>query len=170
MSRCFLIMTVYKQCSKSLCLCSLLSVSTLFIHVLSSSNNHSTNALPKQKKSHIIFLFIPGSSQKYYLNTQQHLNSSISSVQSISIVWLFATPRTAECQASPTITNSWSLLKLMSIALVIPSNHLILCHPLLLLPSVFPSIRVFSNESVLRIRWAKYRSFSFQWIFWTDFL
>ena len=70
-----------------------------------------------------------------------------------------ATPWTAACPAF--ITNSWGLLKLMSIELVIPSNHLILCHPLLLLPSIFPSIRVFSNESALCIRWPKYWSFSF---------
>ena len=76
-------------------------------------------------------------------------------------VWLFATPWTAACQASLSITNSWSLLKLMSIESVMPSNHLILCHPLLFLPSIFPSIRVFSNESVLRIRWPKYCCFSF---------
>ena len=73
----------------------------------------------------------------------------------------FVTPRTAACQASLSITNSRSLLKLMSIALVMPSNHLILCRPLLLLPSILPSIRVFSNESVLCIRWSKYWSFSF---------
>ena len=84
-----------------------------------------------------------------------------SSVQSLNRVRLFATPWTAACQASLSITNSWSLLKLMSIELVMPSNHLILCHPLLLLPSIFPSIRVFSNESVLHIRWAKDWSFSF---------
>ena len=71
------------------------------------------------------------------------------------------TPQTAAHQASLSITNSRSLLKLMSIKLVMPSSHLILCHPLLLLPSIFPSIRVFSNESVLRIRWPKYWSFSF---------
>ena len=71
------------------------------------------------------------------------------------------TPWTATRQASLSITNSWSLLKLMSIVLVMPSNHLILCRPLLLPPSVFPSIRVFSNESALRIRWPKYWSFSF---------
>ena len=75
-----------------------------------------------------------------------------SSVQSLSCVQLFATPRTAARQASWSITNSWSLLKLVSIESVMPSNHLILCHPLLLLPSIFPSIRVLSNESVLRIR------------------
>ena len=79
----------------------------------------------------------------------------------LSHVQLFATPWTTACQASLSITNSWSLLKLMSITLVMPSNHLILCHSLLLLSSIFPSIRVFSNESVLRIRWPKYWSFSF---------
>ena len=89
-----------------------------------------------------------------------HLSNSVS-VQSLSHVQLFVTPWTAAHQASLSITNSWSLLKLMSIALVMPSNHLILCHPFLLLSSIFPSIRVFSNESVLCIRWPKYRSFSF---------
>ena len=84
-----------------------------------------------------------------------------SSVQSLSSVWLFATPWTSACQASLSITNSQSLLKLMSIESVMPSNHLILCHPLLLLPSIFPSISVFSNESVPRIRWPNYWSFSF---------
>ena len=74
---------------------------------------------------------------------------------------LFVTPWTAARQASLSITNTWSLLKLMSIELVMPSNNLILCHPLLLLPSIFPSIRVFSNESVICIRWPKYWSFSF---------
>ena len=83
------------------------------------------------------------------------------SVQSLSRVQLFATPWTAACQASLSITNSLCLLKLMCIELVIPSNQLILCPPLLLLPSIFPSIRVFSNESVLHIRWPKYWSFSF---------
>ena len=82
-------------------------------------------------------------------------------VQLLSRVKLFGTPWTAACQASLTITNSWSLLKLLSIQSVIPSNHLILCHPLLLPPSVFPSIMVFSNESVLPTRWPKYWSFSF---------
>ena len=84
-----------------------------------------------------------------------------SSVQTLSCVWLFATPWTAAFQASLSITNSWSLLKLMFIELVMPSSHLILCHPLLLPPSIFPSIRVFSNESVLCIRWPKYWRFSF---------
>ena len=87
-------------------------------------------------------------------------NNQLLSVQSLSRVRLFATPWTATCQASLTITNSQSLLRLMSIELVMPPNHLILCHPLLLLPSIFPSIRVFSNESVLRIRWLKYWNFN----------
>ena len=86
---------------------------------------------------------------------------SVSSVQSLSRVWLFVTPWTAAHQASLSITTSQSLLKLMSIESVMPSNHLILCCPLLPLPSIFPSIRVFSNQSVLCIRWAKYWSFSF---------
>ena len=87
--------------------------------------------------------------------------NQLSSVQSLSRVRFFATPWTAACQASLSFTNSWSLLKLMSIELVMPSNHLIFCHPLILLPSIFPSIRVFSNESVFHIRWPKYWSFSF---------
>ena len=84
-----------------------------------------------------------------------------SSVQSLSHDWLFVTLWTAGCQASLSITNCQSLPKLMSIELVMPSNHLILCHPLLLLPSIFFSISVFTNESALRIRWPKYWSFSF---------
>ena len=85
----------------------------------------------------------------------------LTSVQSLNRVWLFATPWTAAHQASLSITNSRSLLKLMSIKSVMPSNHLILCRPLLLLPSIFPSIRVFSSRSVLHIRWPNYCSFSF---------
>ena len=85
----------------------------------------------------------------------------ISSVQSLGGVRLFATPWTIACQASLSITNSQSLLKLMSIELVMPPNHLILCYSLLLLPSAFLSIRGFSNESVLCIRWPKYWSFTF---------
>jgi len=86
---------------------------------------------------------------------------SIVIVQLLSRVQLFATPWTAACQASLSFTISWSLLKLTSIELVMPSNHLILCHPLLFLPSIFLSIRVFSKESALRIRWPKYWSFRF---------
>ena len=94
------------------------------------------------------------------IHTHTHTHQ-FSSVQSLSRVGLFATSCTTACQASLSITNSRSLLKLMSIEMVMSSNHLILCCPLLLLPSIFPSIRVFSNESVLCIRWPKYWSFSF---------
>ena len=90
-----------------------------------------------------------------------HFHPQFSSVQSLSHVRLFATPPTVACQASLSITNSQSSPKPMSIKLVMSSNHFILCRPLLLLPSIFPSIRVFSNESALRIRWPKYCSFSF---------
>ena len=83
------------------------------------------------------------------------------SVQSLSHLWLFATPWTAACQASLYITKAWSLTKLMSIESVVPPNHFILCQPLLLLPPIPPSIRVFSNESTLRMRWPKHWSFSF---------
>ena len=99
---------------------------------------------------------------KYTYDKIYHFNYlQFSWVQSFSRVWLFATPRTAACQASLSITNSWSRPKHMSIELVMSSNHLILCCPLLFLPSIFPSIRVFSNESALCIRWPKYWSFSF---------
>ena len=102
-----------------------------------------------------------GENSRESLGPQGDQTSQFSSVQLLSCVRLFATPWTAACQASLSITNSWSLLKLMSIESVMPSIHLILCLPLLLLPSIFPSIRVFSNESVLCIRWPKYWSFSF---------
>ena len=85
----------------------------------------------------------------------------IQTVQSLSGVWLFVTPWTAACHASLSITNSQSLLKLLSIESVMPSNHLILCRPLLFPPSIFPSIKVFPSESVLPIGWRKYWSFSF---------
>ena len=84
-----------------------------------------------------------------------------STLQSLSCVRLFVTPWTAAHQGSLSITNSWSLPKLMSIESVMPSNHLILCHPILLLSSIFPSIKVFPNESALCIRWPKYWNFSF---------
>ena len=87
--------------------------------------------------------------------------ANFSSVQSLNHVWLFVTPWTAARQASLSITNSRSLPKLMSIVSVMPYRHLIFCGPLLLLPSIFPSIRVFFNEPALRIRWPKYWSFSF---------
>ena len=92
---------------------------------------------------------------------QHKIYFQFSSVQSLSPVRLFATPWTGARQASLSIINSWSLLKLMSIESVKPSNYFIVCGPLVLLPSIFPSIRVFSNESVLHIRWPKYWSFSF---------
>ena len=94
------------------------------------------------------------------MDTRKHF-SVLSSVQSLSHVWLFATPWIAAHQASLSITNSWSPPKPMSTESVMPSSHLILCHPLLLLPSIFPSIRVFSNESTLCIKWPNYWSFSF---------
>ena len=93
--------------------------------------------------------------------SEMALWEGLSSVQLFSRVQLFVTPWTAARQASLSITNSWSLLKLMSTESVMLSNHLTLCHPLLLPPSIFLSIRVFSNESVLHIRWPKYWSFSF---------
>ena len=96
-----------------------------------------------------------------YLNIIDAKEQLLSSVQSHSHVWLYATPWTAARQASLSITNSWSSLKLMSIESVMPSNHLIVCHVLLLPPSIFPSIRVFSKESVFHIRWPKHWSFSF---------
>ena len=95
------------------------------------------------------------------VNSREPGPATGSSVHSLSCIRLFATPWTAARQASLPITNSRSLLKLMSTESVMPSNHLILCHPVLLPPSIFPSIRVFSNESVLYIRWTKYWSFSF---------
>ena len=89
------------------------------------------------------------------------LKATVVLVQLLSPVWLFTTPWTAAYQASLFFTISWSSLKLMSTESVIPSNHLVLCHPLLFLPSIFPSIRVFSNELALHIRWPKYWRFSF---------
>ena len=96
-----------------------------------------------------------------FLNQNIFLVVAFSSVQFSCSVWLFVTPWTIACQASLSITNSQSLLKLIPIESVMPSNNLILCRPLLLLPSIFPSISVFSNESILHIRWPKYWSFSF---------
>ena len=101
--------------------------------------------------------------QQFYfiLGTCICFHSQFSFIQSLSHSRLFVIPWTAVCQTSLSITNSWSLLKLMSIKEAMPSNHLTLYHPLLLMLSIFPSIRVFSNESVLRMRWPKYQSFSF---------
>ena len=105
---------------------------------------------------------VPG--DKVYSMNRSHcliLGLQFSSVQSLSCVWLFAAPWIAARHASLSITNARNLLRLMSIESVMPSSHLILCRPLLLLPPIPPSIRVFSNESALRIRWPKYWSFSF---------
>ena len=118
---------------------------------------HSINMIKKQTSFHIN----DNTEYGWRWTTSMTQQGTVQFIQSLSPVWLFETPWTAAHQASLSITNSRSLLKLMSIELVIPSNHLILCRPLLLPPSIFPSIRVFSNESVLRIRWPKYWSFSF---------
>ena len=105
-----------------------------------------------------------------WLQTSPTSSLQLSSFQSLSCFQLFVTPWTAAHQASLSITNSWGLLKLMSIELVMPSNHLILCHPHLLPPSIFPRIRVFSNEPVLHIKWPKYWSFSFSISFSNEYL
>ena len=105
-----------------------------------------------------------------WLQTSPTSSLQLSSFQSLSCFQLFVTPWTAGHQASLSITNSWGLLKLMSIELVMPSNYLILCHPHLLPPSIFPRIRVFSNESVLHIKWPKYLSFSFSISFSNEYL
>ena len=97
---------------------------------------------------------------KYYNSYASIYKECISSVQLLSHVQIFATPWSEACQAALSFTKSQSLHKLMSIESVMPSNHLILCHPFLFLPSIFPSIRVFSNESVLCIKWPKYWHFS----------
>ena len=119
----------------------------------------------------------------HLLSASLHYKAQFSSIQSLSHVWLFEIPWTTACQASLSIISSRSLPKLMSIESVMPSNHLILCHPLFLLPSIFPSIRVFPNESALCIRWPKYWNFSFTisssnehsglisfWMDWLDLL
>ena len=141
------------------------------VMVLYSIENPFSNLVLKKKKIpnmidsksfpcyFILFVTIILNSYRYPFEWVCHILIFIS-VQLLSRVRLFATPWTEACQASLSITNSQSLLKLMSIELVMPSNYLILCHPLLL-PSIFPSIRVFFSESVLHIRWPKCWSFSF---------
>ena len=111
--------------------------------------------------SRLVIAFLPKSKCLFISLLQSPSAVIFSSVQSLSRVQLFLTPWTAARQASLSISNSRSLLKLLSIESVMPSNHLILCHPLLFLPSIFPSVSVFSNESVLCIRWPKYWSFNF---------
>ena len=128
-----------------------------------------------QSRTRLKRLSSSSSMYAYRLTSDPETVHNIDSVQLLSCVRLFATPCTAAHQASLSITNSQRFFKLMSIETVMPSNHLILCHPLLLLPSIFPNTRVFSKESVLRIRWPKYWNLSFsissfQLIFRTDFL
>ena len=129
--------------------------------------SHQGSHAPFFHKDPNVGAFDSGSRQSWALH---HLNWSVWCLvlfalgrrfSSVSRVRLFTTTWTAACRASLSITNPWSLHRLMSIMSVMPYNHLILCHPILLLPSMFPSIRVFSNESVLHIRWPKYWSFSF---------
>ena len=131
-----------------------------------SQNSPNSTGAPWWEMQHAslnlwLLIYKTGMLIKIELPSQCQRVIQFSTVQLLSRVQLFATPWTAARQASLSITNSWSLLKLMSIESVRPSNHLISCHPLLLLPSIFPSTRIFSNESVLCIRWAKYWSFSF---------
>ena len=121
------------------------------------TNNPTKKTGRRPKQTFFQRRYTDGSAHEKMINITHHF----SSVQSLSRVRLFATPWTTARQASLSITNSQSLLKPMSIESVMPSSHLILCHPLLLLPSIFPSIRVFSKESVLHTRWPKYWSFSF---------
>ena len=106
-------------------------------------------------------LLIMGTKYSSCLLLSSKIAQQCSSGQSLSCVWLYVTPQTAACQSSLSITNSWSICTFMSIELVMPSNHFTLCCPLLLLPSTFPSIKVFANESAFHIRWPKYWSFSF---------
>ena len=114
-----------------------------------------------EKNTNQLLNFLKWLSVKWLMDLVSKVCFQFNSVQSLSRVWLFATAWTAAHQASLSITISWSLPKLMSIESVLSSKHLILCRHLLLLPSMFPSIRVFSNESALRMRWPKYWSFSF---------
>ena len=114
------------------------------------------NIKSPRKVSYLYIFWLVHVCPSLVVSTISSKRVQFSSVQSLSHVRLFATPWTAACQASLSITNSQSLLKLMSIEFVMPFNHLILCRPLLLPPSIFPSIRVFSNESVSHIRWPKY--------------
>ena len=138
---------------------------TCLLHTLFWNLKHVTLFRPFTKKKITLNISQLGcGDSSVWVSPYDHVKISyvlFSSVHSLSRVWLSVTSWTAAHEASLSITNCWSLLKPMSIELVMPSNHLILCCPLLLLPSIFPSIRVFSNESVPRMRWPKYQSFSF---------
>ena len=152
------------NCSRDIDSNHILSTNILLLHILSATTPvhlpEGTQIGYKWLSSYYRFIHI-------YICTHIYTYDKcirglcFSSVQSLTCVWLSVTPWTAAHQASLSITNSRSLLKLMSIESVMPSNRLILCHPLLLLPSIFPSIKVFTNESLLCIRWPKYGSFSF---------
>ena len=125
-------------------------------HIISSCHSkwsHSTKFLGNNVWQYVEYCQLGSLSGPW---NPEFSSGPVSSVQSLSRVWLFAMPWTAACQSSLSIINSWSLLKLMSIESVMPFNHLILCQPLVLLPSVLPSIRVFSNESVLPFRWLNF--------------
>jgi len=130
-----------------------------FIHLKIDQNSHQNNTFVSCNRSLSTDTRVWRTSMKAFHDHQ--LRKTHSSVQFSPSVQLFVTSWTTACQASLSVTNSWSSPKPMSIESVMPSNYLILCRPLLLLPSIFPSIRVFSNESALRIRWPKYWSFSF---------
>ena len=138
---------------------------TCLLHTLFWNLKHVTLFRPFTKKKITLNISQLGcGDSSVWVSPYDHVKISyvlFSSVHSLSRVWLSVTSWTAAHEVSLSITNCWSLLKPMSIELVMPSNRLILCCPLLLLPSIFPSIRVFSNESVLRMRWPKYQSFSF---------
>ena len=123
------------------------------------STSRDSNKLSEPFPLLMVFQILREGHSEPLPTTLSPLLPGLTSAQLLSPVWLFATPWTA-WQASQSITTSQSLLKLMFIKSVVPSNHLSLCHPLLLLPSIFPSIRVFANESILLIRWPKYWSFS----------
>ena len=131
-------------------------------HLLELAQTHVHWVLNAIQQSHSLSSLLPPAFNLSSIRVFSNESAlHISSIQSLSRIQLFATPWITACEASLSITNSRSLPKLMSIESLMPSNHPILCHPLLLLPSIFPSIRVFSSESALRIRWPKYWSFSF---------
>ena len=132
-------------------------MSDLYIYIANLDLPHVNAFRKRATPIHLLIVFDRSSSEVVASEITWHASSV-----EFSRVWLFVTPWTAAHQASLSITNSWSFLKFMSIELVLPSSHFILCHPLILPPSIFPSIRVFSNESVLRIRWPNY--WSFWWV------
>ena len=138
---------------------SLLPVSFLFSTKRENASKNTCSLLKSKKNTKISCILTPRNSFSVY--TPKHFSAfQFSSFQSLSHVQLFVTPWIAACQASLSITNPWSSLRLTSIESVMPSSHLILCRPLLLLPPIRPTIRVFSNESTLRMRWPKYWTFS----------